>query len=51
MVINLGVHSGSKAFALEIQGANEKDFRCPDMRGNNPFKESINASQGLDHCI
>ena len=47
MVLNLGVHSGSKQFCLEVQGANEKNFRCPDMRGNNPCKETINTEKDL----
>lgn len=51
MVLNLGVHGGATSIALELQGVNNKNFSIPDMRGNTPMCQPINASEPIDHCL
>ena len=51
LIIHLGADASASRICIEKQAKNCNDFFIPDIEGNQPQKEKIDRSKGLDHCI
>ncbi|CDW85548.1 pyrrolidone-carboxylate peptidase-like isoform 1 [Stylonychia lemnae] len=51
IIMHFGVAQKELIFRIEHQAVNNKNFRIPDERGNQPTNECIEQCQSIDQCL